>query len=76
MDSDYANWDRGNLRGLGHRRLVGRDKDPVTGQDVDVYELAEDEFEIAPTESQRHLTEHQTRYDPRCQYCNLNRRDF
>ena len=77
MDSNYLNWERGNIRGVGRRRLVGREPDPATGELVDVYELVEDdEWEYRGSESTRHLLEHQTRYDPSCQFCNMNRRDF
>lgn len=74
-DPGYLNWERGNLRGLGNRRFVGRDRDPVTGLEVDVYELADnDEWAFVPTESTRHIMEHRDRYDPNCQFCNLRLR--
>lgn len=74
-DPGYLDWERGNLRGLGRRKFVGRDTDPVTGQQVDVYELAEDdEWAYKTSESERHLTEHRDYYDRNCQYCNLRLR--
>lgn len=66
------------LRGIGRRRFVGKQQDPVTGQEVNVYELAEDD-EWAPTlvfdehdrESEIHVMHHKHVYEPRCKYCNL-----
>jgi hypothetical protein len=42
-DDGFAQWDRGNKRGLGHKRFVRKDTDPETGELVDVYELVDDD---------------------------------
>jgi hypothetical protein len=76
-DEEYARWERGNLRGLNaKRRFVGTDKDPETGQQINVYEFMEDdEFDgTLPTfenagDRARHLEFHRNVYDPNCKYC-------
>jgi hypothetical protein len=42
-DPDYAQWDRGNIRGPGRKRFVGTDVDPETGEKVNVYQLDSDD---------------------------------
>ena len=43
-DNEYAQWDRGNIRGLGkNRRFVRVEKDEL-GHDVNVYEIEDDEW--------------------------------
>jgi hypothetical protein len=44
-DQDYAQWDRGNIRGIGRRRFVRRDIDPETGLEADIYELVDEEWD-------------------------------
>ena len=42
---EYAQWDRGNMRGVAkRRRFVGEDIDPATGKKVNVYEIIDDEW--------------------------------
>jgi hypothetical protein len=85
-DEEYARWERGNIRGLGSkRRFVGTDRDPETGQQVNIYEFTDDEFsgtqptfeqqdpDILGTERFRHLEFHRTVYDPGCRYCRESR---
>lgn len=42
-DEDYARWDAGNLRGLGKRRRFVRVEKDAQGNEVNVYELIDDE---------------------------------
>lgn len=42
-DADYARWDAGNLRGLGKRRRFVRTEKDANGNDVNIYELIDDE---------------------------------
>ena len=42
-DEDYARWDAGNIRGLGKRRRFVRVEKDADGNEVNVYELADDD---------------------------------
>lgn len=42
-DVDYARWDAGNIRGLGKRRRFVRVEKDASGNDVNVYELIDDD---------------------------------
>jgi hypothetical protein len=81
-DQEYAQWERGNIRGLSaKRKFVGTDRDPETGQQVNVYEF-QDEDEWGNTLPQdegfnqahwRHQEFHRTVFDPSCRYCQESR---
>jgi hypothetical protein len=45
MTDDYMEWDRGTIRGPRRGRFLGTTEDPATGEKVDVYSIADDEFE-------------------------------
>jgi hypothetical protein len=42
---DYAAWDRSTIRGPRRGRYLGTEADAATGEAVDVYSIADDEFE-------------------------------
>lgn len=42
-EEDYARWDAGNLRGLGKRRRFVRTELDADGNQINVYELIDDD---------------------------------
>lgn len=73
-DEEYARWNAGNIRGIGKRkRFVRREKD-ADGNEVNVYELVDDDEWAQPESSanyKHHLERHvlSSVFDPRCSYC-------
>lgn len=43
-DEDYAQWERGNIRGVGQRRRFVRVEKDAEGNDVNVYEVEDEEW--------------------------------
>lgn len=66
---DYTQWERGNVRGTRRGRFLGSVPDPATGENVDVYSIADNEFDGTIGLYSEHLMYHGSRRDPTCVYC-------
>jgi hypothetical protein len=77
-DEEFAQWDRGNIRGLKRRRFVGTEKD-ADGNEINVYEADDDEWgntvPVYEDDAERlyHLARHRSVYDPNCKFCHQYR---
>lgn len=71
-DPEFLRWERSNLRGLGRRQLIGREQDSITGGELNVYWLVDDDEWFFDGERELHERYHRYQRELGCRYCRLS----